>query len=68
MQPNYNELQLKISDVCTGYGYTKCNFCPLVSACLIERGLETGETQAEFTKRWEDGMAAEYMKQFPGKV
>lgn len=68
MQQSYNELQRKISDVCTGYGYTQCNLCPLVSACLIERDLDAGETVEEFTKRWEEGMATEYIKQFPSKV
>lgn len=51
MQQSYNELQQKISYVCKGYGYTQCNLCPLVSACLIERDLDAGETVEEFTER-----------------
>ena len=65
---SYSELQYKISEVCQKYGYKQCNRCPLVHACLIERKVETGESQTEFTKRWESGMAEEFIKQFPEKV
>lgn len=64
----YAELQLKISEVCVKYGYKQCHLCPLVAACSAERDIENGETQAEFTKRWEQAMAEEFTKQFPDKV
>ena len=61
----YAELHLKISEVCTKYGYTQCHLCPLVSACSAERDIENGETQTEYTRRWEQAMAEEFAKQFP---
>lgn len=62
---SYEKLQLKISEVCVKYGYKQCHLCPLVAACSAERDIENGETQAEFTKRWEQAMAEEFAKQFP---
>ena len=62
---SYEDLSLHISNVCVKYGYTQCNFCPLVSACSAERDLDNGESQEAFTKRWEQAMAEEFVKQFP---
>lgn len=65
---SYKELQMKISDECGKYGYMACNLCPLFQACSIERDIEGGETQTEFTKRWEQGMTGEFARQFPNLV
>ena len=65
---SYKELQLKISEECNKHGYKFCDRCPLVHACSAERDIENGETQTEFTKRWEQAMAEEFAKQFPDKV
>lgn len=65
---SYAELQYKISETCQKYGYKQCNICPLVHACLIERNIEDGESEKEFTERWENGMAEEFAKLFPELV
>lgn len=65
---SYEELRDQISNVCVRYGFTQCNLCPLVSTCSGERDLDNGESQEEFTKRWEQAMAEAFARQFPNEA
>lgn len=48
----------KIAEICKQYGFTKCEKCPLYTACNTVR--EDGETQEEYTRRWEKEMVNAY--------
>ena len=63
----YEDVQMQISDICVQYGYKNCHLCPLASARLIERDLDN-ESQHDFTQRWEQGMADEFVRKFPNLV
>ena len=55
---NYNDsdTQIRLESICDAHFSKDCNNCPLRAAC--EAGRNAGETDAEFTARWESGMVA----------
>ena len=55
---NYNDsdTQSRLESICDVHFSNDCNNCPLRAAC--ESGRYAGETDAEFTARWESGMVA----------
>ena len=55
---NYNDsdTQSRLESICDAHFPNDCNNCPLRAACDAERN--AGETDAEFTARWESGMVA----------
>lgn len=55
---NYNDsdTQSRLESICDAHFSNDCNNCPLRAAC--EAGRNAGETDAEFTARWESGMVS----------
>ncbi len=56
MSYNDPDTQSRLESVCDSHFPNDCANCPLRAAC--EAGKNAGETDAEFTARWESGMVA----------
>ena len=56
MRYNDPDTQSHLESVCDSHFPNDCANCPLRAAC--EAGKNVGETDAEFTARWESGMVA----------
>lgn len=57
----YEKYYPEIENICKEYGFTKCERCPLYSACQTERKDE--ETQGEYAERWETAIVQAYKKE-----
>ena len=55
---DYNKHKDAIAHLCGKFGYKACQHCPLFNACIIEK--EDGESEKDFTARWESTMAKAY--------
>lgn len=56
MSYNDPDTQSRLESICDSNFPNECAKCPLQAAC--EAGKNAGETDAEFTARWESGMVA----------